>query len=129
MAKSLFDQLDMLFSELIPLPEAVKAELAKEVQPELDKMWKEKQVKPMRPVKPQQNVDAELITIPPSEEKKNHKKIESTQQDKLVVHQVDKRATPTKKQIRKQRLRTAQELREAIVMSEILAPPVALRKK
>lgn len=123
MSKSLFDQLESLFSELIPLPEEVKTELEKELKPELDKMWQDRQEQ-SRQTKSQEMVSQDVT--PPIQ----MKSVTQAQQPRVVevIASNKPQASKGQHQGHKQRFQTAQELREAIVISEILSPPVALRK-
>ncbi|MGL4623754.1 MAG: hypothetical protein ACRCWD_02580 [Culicoidibacterales bacterium] len=130
MAKSFFEQLeDKFLSELIPLPKAAKEEWEKGSKTLVEKLQpvKEQQRYQRQHELPKSTASSEmdLVHIPTPAVSATPQKSDS----QVIEKEKKGEAIVLSKATRQQRLRTAQALREAIVISEILGPPVSLRKK
>lgn len=102
--ESIFDKLNTLLSELVPLPQQT-------------------QLKVMDTQKQQTVAKANRVVEPISEKKATQPQAEIVRQTTIV------QTPPMNSSHLHQRLQSAESLRESIIISEILAKPVSMRKK
>lgn len=115
-SKSLFEQFDSFFSELIPLPKEIRNELVNELGPEIEKMRRQVEAKRAAP--------EVAVKIPQPTPVKKPVRSEMNYKKPQAKRKVSNRGASLH-----QRLNSPEHLRESMILAEILGPPVALRKK